>query len=73
MVSAIPLSVRRAENIRKSGEPNLRQLEPDRCVAQAAGGTPRRGVKLVLRRFRFRQTQEHEDGAVECLHFFGGE
>ena len=51
---------------------NVRQLEPNRCVAEAAGGPPRRGVKLVVRRFRFRQTQEYENGAVERLHFFGG-
>ena len=57
----------------KNGEPNVRQLEPDRCVAEAAGGAPMRGVKLILRRFRFRQTQEYENGAVERLYFFGGQ
>ena len=49
------------------------QLEPDRCVAETAGGAPRRSVTLILRRFRFRQTQEYENGAVERLHFFGGQ
>jgi hypothetical protein len=56
-----------------AGEPNLRELEPDGCVAEAIGSAPRRGVKLILRRFRFRQTQEYENGAVERLHFFGGQ
>lgn len=55
------------------GEPNVHELEPDRCVAEAVGRAPRRGVKLILRRFRFRQTQEYENGAVERLHFFGGQ
>lgn len=42
-------------------------------AAAAAGGTPSRGVTLIVRRFRFRQTQEYENGAVERLHFFGGQ
>ena len=29
--------------------------------------------QLVLRRFRFRQAQENEDGAIERPHFFGGQ
>lgn len=41
--------------------------------AEAAGGAPRRGVTLILRRFRFRQTQEYENGPVERLHVFGGQ
>ncbi len=52
---------------------SLRELEPDRCVAETAGGAPRRGVKLDLRPFRFGQAQEYEDGAVERPYFFGGE
>jgi len=54
-------------------DPDFRELEPGRCVAEAAGSAPRRGVKLILRRFRFRQTQEYENGAVERLHFLGGQ
>jgi hypothetical protein len=58
----------------RAGDPHFRELEPDRCVVEAAGGAPRRGVKrLVLRPFRFGQAQEYEDGAVERLHFFGGQ
>lgn len=57
----------------ESGEPNFRELEPDRCVAETAGGAPRRRVKLILRPFRLRQTQEYKNGAVERLHFSGGQ
>ncbi len=57
----------------KCGEPNVRQLEPDPRLAETPGGAPGRGVKLILRRFRCRQAQEHENGAVERLHFFGGQ
>jgi hypothetical protein len=60
-------------NTNGNGEPNVRELEPDRCVAEAVGRAPRRSVKLTLRRFRFRQAQEYENGAVERLHFFGGQ
>lgn len=56
----------------RSGEPNGRELEPDDCLAEAAGRAPRRGVNLTLRCFRFRQTQEYENGAVERFHFFEG-
>jgi hypothetical protein len=55
------------------GEPHLRELKPERCVAEAAGGAPRRGLKLVLRRFGLRQAQEYENGAVEGPHLFGGQ
>ncbi len=51
----------------------VRELEPDGCVAEAVGRAPRRGVKLTLRCFRFRQTQEYENGAVQGLYFFGGQ
>jgi hypothetical protein len=54
--------------------------EPDGALADTAGGArgargaPRRSVgQLALRSFRFGQAQEHEDGAVERPHFFGGE
>jgi hypothetical protein len=30
-------------------------------------------LKLILRPFRFRQTQEYKNGAVERLHFVGGQ
>ncbi len=60
-------------NNARVGDPNVCLLEPDGCVAEAVGRAPRRGVKLALRGFRFGQTQKYKNGAVESLHFFGGQ
>ncbi len=42
-------------------------------VVQRAVFDSEGGVKLALRRVRFRQAQEYENGPVERLHFFGGQ
>jgi hypothetical protein len=57
------------EQVGDAGDPNVRQLEPDPRLAQTLGRAPRRGVRLILRHVRFRQSQEYENGAVERLHF----
>jgi len=44
---------RQAKESEESGEPDVRGLEPDRCVSEAAGEASWRRVKLVVRDFGF--------------------
>ena len=63
-----------AELFENVGEPNVRQLEPDRGMASARRWGPARSVNgYLMIPFRFGQTQEDEYRTVEGLHVFGGE
>lgn len=58
---------------RDAGEPHLHELEPDGGLAEAGRRTPRGVKQLLSLPFRFGQTQEYEEGAIERFQFFGSQ